>query len=69
MLQLRQSPFAKGGWGLTYTNKIREAQVLLAGSTMNTCLKKGDYKWAIKQIIIFMMHALSKGDQKEFRVL
>ena len=34
MLQLRQSPFAKGGWGLTYANKTREAQVLLAGSTM-----------------------------------
>ena len=69
MLQLRLSPFTKSGWGLTYTNKIREAQVLLAGSTMNTCLKKGEYKWAKKQIIIFMMHALSKGDQKEFRVL
>jgi hypothetical protein len=23
----------KGGWGLTYTNKIGEAQVLSAGST------------------------------------
>ena len=33
-LRLRQSPFAKGGWGLTYANKTWEAQVLLAGSTM-----------------------------------
>ena len=31
----------KGGWGLTYANKIREAQqVLSAGSTMNSCLEK-----------------------------
>ena len=34
MLRLRQSPFTKGGWGLTYANKTREAQVLLAGSIM-----------------------------------
>ena len=35
MLWLRQSPFAKGGWGLTYASKTRKAQVLSAGSTMN----------------------------------
>jgi hypothetical protein len=34
MLWLRQSPFVKGGWGLTYANKTRKAQVLLAGKTM-----------------------------------
>ena len=38
--------------GVSYANKTREAQVLFAESTMNTCLEKGEYKWAIKQIII-----------------
>ena len=46
MLRLRQSPFAKGGRG-SLTNKTSEAQVLLAGSTMNTFLEIGEYKWAI----------------------
>ena len=55
MLWLRQSPIAKGGWGLNYTNKTRETQVLLAGSTMNTCLERGEYEWAIKQIIIYYL--------------
>ena len=33
----------KGGWGLTYANKSREVQVLLAGSTMkNLKLAKRD---------------------------
>ena len=51
--QLRQSPFAKGSWGLTYVNKTREAKVLLAGSTLNTCLEIGKCKLAsIKQIVI-----------------
>ena len=55
MLRLvRQSPFAKGGWGLTYTNKTRESQVLLAGSTMNNFHEKGEYEWAIKQNIILL---------------
>jgi hypothetical protein len=44
----------KGGWGFTYTNKTREEQVMLAGSTMNTCLEKGEYKWAIKQISLLV---------------
>ena len=58
MLRLRRSPFAKGGWGLAYANKTREAQVLSAGSTMNTCLEKGEYECAIKQIIVLETHQL-----------
>ena len=54
MLRLRQSVFMKGGWGFTYTNKTREEQVMLAGSTMNTCLEKGEYKWATKQISLLV---------------
>ena len=34
--------FCEDGWGLTFTNKTREAQVLLAGRTMvNLPWKKG----------------------------
>ena len=52
MLRLRQSTFVKGGWGLTYVNKTREAQVLLAGSSiMKDLPRKGEYKWAIKHTI------------------
>ena len=51
MLQVQRSLFAKGGWGLTYyANKTREALVLLASGTMNTCLEIGEYEWAIKLI-------------------
>ena len=47
MLQVQRSLFAKGGWGLTYyANKTREALVLLASRTMNTCLEIGEYEWA-----------------------
>ena len=39
------------------TTTSREAQVLSAGgSTMNTCLEKGEYEWAIKQIIILNIY-------------
>jgi hypothetical protein len=43
MLWQRWSPFAKGGWGLTYANKIKKAQVFLAGSTMNSCFVNGEF--------------------------
>ena len=48
MLQLRQSPFAKGGWGLTHANKNREAQVLLAGSTMKNLLRNSGVQMGYK---------------------
>ena len=69
MLRQKQSPFAKGGWGLTYANKTREAQVVLAGITMNTCLENGEYKTrVIKQIIIcrFLESLLTNCDNQQY---
>ena len=49
----RQSPCAKGGWGLTYANKTMEVQqVLVAGSTMKDLPRNRKYKWVIKQITV-----------------
>ena len=48
-LWLRLSPFAKGGWGVTYANKAREAQVLW--QVLVTCLVIGEYEWALKHSI------------------
>jgi hypothetical protein len=54
MLWLRQSPFAKSGWGLIYANKTRGAQVLLAGITII-----GEYKWAINTLYLIYILLLS----------
>jgi hypothetical protein len=44
--------FRKGGWGLTYANKTREAQVLLAGSIW---LERGEYEWTVKHTNFYIV--------------
>ena len=45
---LKQSPFSKGGWGLTYVNKTREPQVLLVGSIFKDLPRDGEVRMGYK---------------------
>ena len=60
MLQLRQSTFAQGVWGLTYANKTREAQVLpSAGSSMKYLpIEIGEHERDIKHTTIFHIYLI-----------
>ena len=51
---LRQSPFVKDGWGITYENKTREAQVLSAGSTMKDLPRNRGLRMGYKSFQTFM---------------
>ena len=45
----------KGGWGLTYANKTRETQVLLAGSTMKYLSRNRGVRMGYKIYYLFYM--------------
>ena len=53
MITFHERGFMKDGWGLTDANKTWEAQVLSAGSRMNSCL---DYHFIIHWDVHIGLH-------------